>query len=101
MRLVVAALLVAVLEPACAPARGRRVEEARYLVVGGIEQWVTVRGDDDRSTVLLVVHGGPGDVQSTYRAAYAPYERDFVLVQWDQRGAGRRARRTCAPSATA
>jgi len=38
---------------------------------------------------LLLLHGGPGDVQSPFVSTYAPYERDFVLVQWDQRGAGR------------
>jgi len=35
------------------------------------------------------LHGGPGDVQSPFVSTYAPYEKDFVLVQWDQRGAGR------------
>ncbi len=72
-----------------APAASHRVEEARYLSVGGIEQWVTIRGDDDRKPLLLIVHGGPGDVQSPFVTTYAPYERDFLLVQWDQRGAGR------------
>jgi pimeloyl-ACP methyl ester carboxylesterase len=38
---------------------------------------------------LLLIHGGPGDVQSPFASVYAPYERDFVLVQWDERGAGR------------
>jgi pimeloyl-ACP methyl ester carboxylesterase len=98
MRLIVTALVVAAC--ACAPTRGRRIEEARYLRVGGIEQWVTVRGDNDRRTVLLVVHGGPGDVQSPYPTAYAPYERDFVLVQWDQRGAGRTYARNGAEGVT-
>ena len=71
------------------PAAPQRIEEARYLNVGGIEQWVTIRGDDDRKPVLLLLHGGPGDVQSAFASSYKPYERDFVLVQWDQRGAGR------------
>src|SRR5262245_8404639 len=68
---------------------GYRVEEASFIAFGGIEQWVTTRGDDRRSPVLLLLHGGPGDVQSPLTSTYAPYERDFVLVQWDQRGAGR------------
>src|SRR5262249_23619281 len=67
----------------------RRVEEASFISMGGIEQWVTIRGDDRRNPVLLLLHGGPGDVQSPFGSNYLPYEKDFVLVQWDQRGAGR------------
>jgi proline iminopeptidase len=74
---------------ASAQAPRQRVEEASFLTIGGIEQWVTVRGDDRRHPVLLLLHGGPGDVQSPLVSTYAPYEKDFVLVQWDQRGAGR------------
>jgi len=46
-----------------AQAADRRIEEASFVKVGGIEQWVTIRGDDDRKPVLLLLHGGPGDVQ--------------------------------------
>ena len=70
-------------------AQARRIEEASFVKIGGIEQWVTIRGDDERKPVLLLLHGGPGDVQSSLVSTYAPYEKDFVLVQWDQRGAGR------------
>jgi proline iminopeptidase len=67
----------------------QRIEQASFITVGGIEQWVTIRGDDRRNPILLLLHGGPGDVQSPLVSTYAPYEKDFVLVQWDQRGAGR------------
>ena len=67
----------------------QRIEEASFITIGGIQQWVTIRGDDRRHPVLLLLHGGPGDVQSPFVSTYAPYEKDFVLVQWDQRGAGR------------
>jgi pimeloyl-ACP methyl ester carboxylesterase len=67
----------------------QRIEEVSFITIGGIEQWVTIRGDSGRNPVLLLVHGGPADVQSPLVATYAPYEQDFVLVQWDQRGAGR------------
>jgi len=67
----------------------QRIEEASFITIGGIEQWVTIRGDDRRNPVLLLLHGGPGDVQSPLVSTYAPYEKAFVLVQWDQRGAGR------------
>jgi pimeloyl-ACP methyl ester carboxylesterase len=71
------------------PTEARRIEQAGYRSVGGIEQWVTIRGDDANKPLLLLIHGGPGDVQSPFVSTYAAYERDFVLVQWDQRGAGR------------
>ena len=52
-------------------------------------QWVTIRGADSANPVLLILHGGPGDILSLYVAEFAPYEKDFTVVQWDQRGAGR------------
>lgn len=67
----------------------QRIEEASFITIGGIEQWVTTRGDDRGHPVLLLLHGGPGDIQSPFVSTYGPYEKDFVLVQWDQRGAGR------------
>ena len=70
-------------------AQTRRIQEGSFVTIGGIEQWVTIRGDDEQKPVLLLLHGGPGDVQSPLISTYAPYEKDFVLVQWDQRGAGR------------
>jgi proline iminopeptidase len=83
-------LLLAACTQAPAPeAAPQRVEEKTYLPIGGIEQWVTIRGEDHRKPILLLVHGGPGDVQSPFTLTYAPYEGSFLLVQWDQRGAGR------------
>jgi pimeloyl-ACP methyl ester carboxylesterase len=65
-----------------------RVEEARFIPIGGIEQWITIRGDNQHNPVLLHVHGGPGIAFSAFTDEFAPYETDFTVVQWDQRGAG-------------
>lgn len=65
------------------------IQEARFVTLGGIEQWITIRGANRANPVLLVVHGGPGDAQSSLRTTYAGYEKDFTIVHWDQRGAGR------------
>ncbi len=59
------------------------------MKLGGVEQWVTIRVADRANPVLLIVHGGPGDAQSALVDTYAVYEKDFTVVQWDQRGAGR------------
>jgi pimeloyl-ACP methyl ester carboxylesterase len=65
------------------------IQEARFVTLGAIEQWITIRGANRANPVLLIVHGGPGDAQSSLRSTYAVYEKDFTIVQWDQRGAGR------------
>ena len=65
------------------------IDESGFVAIGGIDQHVTIRGDDSTNRVLLLLHGGPGDAQSPFRTEYAAYEREFTLVQWDQRGSGR------------
>jgi len=66
------------------------IDEATYVRVGGIDQWLTIRGQDRNNPVLLILHGGPGDVTSPWGYAYFhDWEKYFTVVQWDQRGAGR------------
>ncbi|HEX3845237.1 MAG TPA: hypothetical protein VHV80_12815 [Steroidobacteraceae bacterium] len=36
------------------------IERLEAVRIGGIEQWVSVRGMDKRNPVLLFFHGGPG-----------------------------------------
>lgn len=69
---------------------GKGVDEASYVSIGGIRQWVTIRGEDRGNPVLLFLHGGPGDVTNPWSfAIFAPWEAHFTVVQWDQRGAGK------------
>ena len=65
------------------------IRDAAFVKLGGIDQWITIRGANRANPILLVVHGGPGDAQSVVPAAYEGYEADFTVVQWDQRGAAR------------
>ncbi len=66
------------------------IDEAKYVTLGGIEQWITIRGEDRRNPVLLFLHGGPGDATNPWGyAAFPAWLRHFTVVQWDQRGAGR------------
>jgi pimeloyl-ACP methyl ester carboxylesterase len=71
------------------------IDEAQFVTIGGIEQWVTIRGWDRDNPVLLFLHGGPGDVTNPWTfGLFAPWEKQFTVVQWDQRGAGRTLRKT-------
>jgi pimeloyl-ACP methyl ester carboxylesterase len=66
------------------------IDEARYVEVGGIQQWITIRGEDRRNPVLLFLHGGPGDATNPWGyAGFRWWLTHFTVVQWDQRGAGR------------
>jgi pimeloyl-ACP methyl ester carboxylesterase len=66
------------------------IDEARYVKVGGIQQWITIRGEDRNNPVLLFLHGGPGDATNPWGyAGFRLWLKHFTVVQWDQRGAGR------------
>lgn len=70
--------------------KGGKIAEERFVQIGGIEQWMTIRGDNCANPVVLIVHGGPGNPMTPYaEQLYGAWEKDFTLVQWDQRGAGR------------
>ncbi len=64
------------------------IDQTAYVPLGGIEQWISIKGDNAANPVLLVVHGGPADVQWPNAGKYIPWQKAFTVVQWDQRGAG-------------
>lgn len=77
------------------PARTTPVEGANPIAevitaeVGGITQWLLIRGADREAPMLLWLHGGPGSAQMPIHSVTAALKHDFVVVHWDQRGAGK------------
>ncbi|MFI4973914.1 MAG: alpha/beta fold hydrolase [Caulobacterales bacterium] len=65
------------------------VQEATYVRLGGIDQWVQIRGENRDNPVILFVHGGPGESEAPFSAVFRPWEKDFTVVMWDQRCAGK------------
>jgi pimeloyl-ACP methyl ester carboxylesterase len=77
------------------------IDEANYVKIGGLEQWITIRGEDRKNPVLLFLHGGPGDATNPWGyAGFRNWLKYFTLVQWDQRGAGRTFGRNGAAAAS-
>jgi len=65
------------------------INEMGFQRIGGIDQWVAVQGQDVSNPVILFLHGGPGEAQSPFLDQFKRWERDFTVVNWDQRGAGK------------
>ncbi len=61
----------------------------RQIELGGVVQWVSVLGDEG-APVLLLLHGGPGAPEFGPRRKFLrELEDDWLVVDWEQRGAGR------------
>jgi pimeloyl-ACP methyl ester carboxylesterase len=58
--------------------------------IGNVDQYILIRGNDTSLPVLLFLHGGPG-MPAMYlaHAFQRDLEKDFVVVQWDRRAAGK------------
>ncbi|OFX26263.1 MAG: hypothetical protein A2041_11790 [Bacteroidetes bacterium GWA2_31_9b] len=59
-------------------------------MLGGQEQYLIIRGKDATKPVMLFLHGGPGSPEYAFmKATNQTIENDFVMVYWEQRGAGK------------
>ncbi|HXM44508.1 MAG TPA: alpha/beta hydrolase [Bryobacteraceae bacterium] len=84
-----------------AVATSNGIDEANYVKIGGLEQWITIRGEERNNPVLLLLHGGPGDATNPWGyAGFRTWMKYFTVVQWDQRGAGRTFGRNGAAAAS-
>jgi len=75
-------------------------QEEKFIKINGIEQWVTIHGESTKPVILLL-HGGPGSPISPYsNALFSNWGKDFIIVQWDQRGTGKTYGRTAPEELT-
>jgi pimeloyl-ACP methyl ester carboxylesterase len=66
------------------------VQETYKTRIGGIDQWITARGQDKDNPVVLFVHGGPASpLTPTLWQFQRPLEEYFTMVTYDQRAAGK------------
>lgn len=65
------------------------IQKSEYITIGGIEQYIQIRGQDTSNPVILMLHGGPGSNMAYYSYGWqADLEKEYTIVQWDQRGCG-------------
>ena len=66
------------------------VQESYATRIGGIDQWLNVRGQDRGNPMVLFVHGGPASpIMPSQWQFQRPLEEYFTIVNYDQRGAGK------------
>jgi len=66
------------------------ISEIEKLILGGQEQYIIIRGVDATKPIMLFLHGGPGSPEVAFIKHFNPdIEKDFVMVYWEQRGAGK------------
>lgn len=65
------------------------IESMEKVSLGGVDQWILIRGWNRDNPVLLLMHGGPGFPCMPFAHVASELEKRFVVVHWDQRGAGK------------
>jgi pimeloyl-ACP methyl ester carboxylesterase len=66
------------------------ITSIEQIKIGGIDQYLIIRGADSTKPVMLFLHGGPGSPEIAFMREYNPdIENDYIMVYWEQRGAGK------------
>ena len=68
------------------------IDQLEQVTLRGVRQWIFIRGAHPQAPVLLFLHGGPGSANLAKLRLQTPeLEQHFVVVSWDQPGAGKSA----------
>lgn len=68
----------------------RDVDLLEEVNIGGMSQWIMAQGENPDLPVLLWLHGGPGSSQMPIARYFNNnLEEEFIVIHWDQRGAGK------------
>lgn len=68
----------------------KKISSCRKIKIGGVDQWLFLKGRSIDNPILLFLHGGPGCAEWPYVRKYNyQLEDHFIIVYWDQRGAGK------------
>lgn len=75
------------------------ISNMEKVTLGGQDQYLIIRGADQNKPVMLFLHGGPGSPEVAFVKHYNPeIENDYVMVYWEQRGAGKSFSKSIMPA---
>jgi pimeloyl-ACP methyl ester carboxylesterase len=65
------------------------IDKTEIITIGGIKQYVRIKGKDSSKPLLLFLHGGPGSsVLNKADHITGKLQQHFVVMHWDQRETG-------------
>ncbi len=68
----------------------KKIDTTATISIGGIKQFISIKGENIDNPLLLYLHGGPGAAVSSHSDKVTQQlEAHFVVVHWDQRGSGK------------
>ncbi len=71
---------------------------AGAVSIGGIKQYISIKGSDSSKPLLLFLHGGPGgSVMANADKFTDKLQKEFIVVQWDQRETGKTLQLNASP----
>ena len=65
-----------------------QTDETLHIPIGGVKQFIMIRGEDSTNPVLLLLHGVTSET-AHFAKFNQPLEKHFTLVYYDQRGEGK------------
>lgn len=83
---------------ACAACAQTPIDTTEAVAIGGIRQFIAIKGDNRANPLLLYITGGPGQSSIGQSDTYTgELKKHFVLVEWDQRGCGETQKLNASP----
>src|SRR5215469_18839451 len=71
------------------------IDSLEAVQIGGIQQWIEVRGQNVNNPILLFIHGGPGIAFMPMGSSFQDrWEKYFTVVNGINEERGKRTRRT-------
>jgi len=63
------------------------IQKSELINIGGIEQYIQIRGQNVLNPVIIILHGGPGSNMADYSYFWQnEMESKYTIIHWDQRG---------------
>jgi pimeloyl-ACP methyl ester carboxylesterase len=74
------------------------IDTHEIVLIGGIKQYINIKGKNDSLPLLLFLHGGPGGSVMNYAHKFTDkLQEHFVVIQWDQRETGKTLQLNSSP----